>query len=75
LHAIGAPELVTDTFADYEALALRLARNPAELAQFRARIVANRRTHPLFDMARYTRDFEDALLRAWEEHVAATGRQ
>ena len=70
LHAIGLPELVTASLADYESLALGLARHPAELAALRTRLAANRRTHPLFDMARYTRDLEDGLLRIWRDHTA-----
>jgi predicted O-linked N-acetylglucosamine transferase (SPINDLY family) len=67
LHAIGLPELVTSSLAEYEALALRLAREPDTLASLRAKLAANRRTHPLFDMARYTQDFEALLLRTWDE--------
>jgi predicted O-linked N-acetylglucosamine transferase (SPINDLY family) len=67
LHAIGLPELVTTSLADYERLALKLATEPQLLAGYRARLAANRHTHPLFDMARYARDFEDAMLRAWDE--------
>jgi predicted O-linked N-acetylglucosamine transferase (SPINDLY family) len=67
LHAIGLPELVTHSLAEYEALALRLAREPRTLAALRARLAANRHTHPLFDMARYTRDFEALLLHTWDE--------
>jgi protein O-GlcNAc transferase len=70
LHAIGLPELVTSTFADYEALALALARDPARLAELRARLARNRQTQPLFDMAGYARDFEDGLIRIWQEHAA-----
>jgi predicted O-linked N-acetylglucosamine transferase (SPINDLY family) len=70
LHAIGLPELVTTSFADYEALALRLAREPELLASYRARLKENRRTHPLFDMTRYARDFEDAMEAVWAESVA-----
>ena len=65
LHAIGLPELVTPSEADYEALARRLAQNRGELASLRARLAANRETCPLFDMARYTRDFEECLWQAW----------
>jgi predicted O-linked N-acetylglucosamine transferase (SPINDLY family) len=60
LHAIGAPELVTHDLDAYERLALALARDPARLAALRARIVANRRTHPLFDTTRFTRHLEAA---------------
>ena len=70
LHAIGLPELVTDNFTDYEALALHLAREPQALAELRARLAANRRTYPLFDMAGYTRDFEDGLEAIWRDYTA-----
>ena len=67
LHAIGLPELVTGSLAEYEALALRLAREPETLAAVRTRLAANRSTYPLFDMARYTQDFEALLLHTWDE--------
>jgi predicted O-linked N-acetylglucosamine transferase (SPINDLY family) len=67
LHAIGLPELVTESLAEYEALALRLAREPASLTGLRTKLAANRLSHPLFDMARYTQDFEALLLRTWDE--------
>jgi predicted O-linked N-acetylglucosamine transferase (SPINDLY family) len=49
---------------------LRLAREPHTLAALRARLAANRHTHPLFDMARYTRDFEDGLEAMWADYTA-----
>ncbi len=67
LHAIGLPELVTTSLAAYEALALRLAGEPEALAALRARLTANRHSQPLFDMARYTQDFEALLLHTWDE--------
>ena len=70
LHAIGLPELVTSSLAGYEVLALSLAHDPQRLAGLRARLAQNRRTHPLFDMARYARDFEDRLARLWAERPA-----
>jgi predicted O-linked N-acetylglucosamine transferase (SPINDLY family) len=73
LQAIGLPELVTTSLAEYEAMALRLAREPATLAALRERLAANRHTHPLFDMARYTRDFEALLLRTWDERHRLDG--
>jgi protein O-GlcNAc transferase len=70
LQAIGLPELITTSFADYEALARKLATEPGLLKSYRERLAANRRTAPLFDMARYARDFEDAMLRIWAEYQA-----
>ena len=69
LRAIGLTELITENLADYETLALRLAREPALLATYRARLAANRATHPLFDMARYARNIEDAMQRLWTDHT------
>lgn len=61
LHAIGLPELVTETPQAYEALALELATNPAKLKAIRDKLAANRLTTPLYDTERYTRDFEALL--------------
>jgi protein O-GlcNAc transferase len=60
LHAIGVPELATRSLAEYEALALALAGEPDRLAALKAKIAANRRTHPLFDTARFCRGIEAA---------------
>jgi predicted O-linked N-acetylglucosamine transferase (SPINDLY family) len=60
LHAVGLPELVTSSLAEYEALALALARDPERLAAIRTKLVRNRSTAPLFDSARFTRDLETA---------------
>ncbi|HET9764771.1 MAG TPA: hypothetical protein VFR50_14715, partial [Casimicrobiaceae bacterium] len=70
LLAIGLPELITTNFADYEVQAVKLATEPGLLASYRQRLAANRRSQPLFDMARYARDFEDAMLRIWDEREA-----
>ncbi|HXX86222.1 MAG TPA: tetratricopeptide repeat protein [Casimicrobiaceae bacterium] len=72
LRAIGVPELVTTSFTDYEAKALALAGNPQALAELRDRLARNRYTHPLFDMARYARDFEDGLLEIWKDYATAS---
>lgn len=69
LNAIGLSELITTSLANYEALALKLAAAPALLQSYRDRLAANRATAPLFDMARYARDFEDGMLRIWTEHA------
>jgi len=70
LNAIGLPELITASFADYEAMALTLAREPRLLQSYRDRLAANRTTAPLFDMTAYARDFADTMQRIWVEHRA-----
>ncbi|MDD4915096.1 MAG: tetratricopeptide repeat protein [Methylococcales bacterium] len=60
LTAIGLPELITHSQADYEALAVELASQPDKLAAIRSRLAENRRTAALFDTARFARDLEAA---------------
>jgi len=66
LRAIGLPELVTGSLEEYEALALRLARDGDLLAALRARLARNRWTHPLFDTERFARNIEAAYRQMWE---------
>jgi protein O-GlcNAc transferase len=72
LHAVGLPELVTDTLATYEALALKLARDPDLLADIRSKLQNARLTAPAFDTMRYTRHLEAAYARMWD--IWADGR-
>jgi predicted O-linked N-acetylglucosamine transferase (SPINDLY family) len=69
LQAAGLPELVTQSLDDYEALALRLAREPAMLESLKSRLAENRSTHPFFDPAQFTRHLEAAYLHMWERHL------
>ncbi len=68
LRAVGLPELITDKMADYEALALKLARDPRMLAQVRAKLERNRQRCPLFDTDRFRRHVESAYQTMWERH-------
>jgi len=66
LKAIGLPDMVTNSPQAYEALALHLARDAAALVALKARLDANRETHPLFDTIRFTRNLESAYIAMWE---------
>ncbi len=66
LGAIGLNELITRSLEEYEALAWELATNPERLAGIRAKLAANRATHPLFDTARFRRHVEAAYVTMWE---------
>lgn len=66
LAAVGLPELVVQSVEDYEALALRLARESALLGDLKARLARQRTTHPLFDTARITRHVEAAYVEMWQ---------
>jgi predicted O-linked N-acetylglucosamine transferase (SPINDLY family) len=60
LHAVGLPELIAPSLAEYETLALSLARQPAVVIALKDRLAKNRKTAPLFDTARFTRHLEGA---------------
>jgi predicted O-linked N-acetylglucosamine transferase (SPINDLY family) len=68
LKAVGLPELITTSLADYEALALKLAREPSLLASIKAKLSRNRGTHPLFDTARFTHHIEAAYTAMWDRY-------
>ncbi len=75
LRAAGLAELVTDTAAAYEALALRLAQSPDELAAVRRKLRDNKKTAALFDRERYTRGLEAAYTRMIALHRAGQAPQ
>jgi len=66
LRAAGLPELVTASLAEYEALALALARDANRLAALRDRLAAGRATCPLFATERFCRHLEAAYVAMWE---------
>jgi protein O-GlcNAc transferase len=68
LHAVGLPELVTHSFDEYEALALRLARNPGLLASVKSKLARNRATSPLFNTGLFARHMEAAYTTMWERY-------
>lgn len=72
LHAAQLPELVTDSLGAYEACALRLARQPDELAAVREKLVRSRDGLALFDTPRFTADLEQAYLQMWQAYLDKT---
>ena len=66
LCAAGLPELITRNLAEYEALALRLASLPPELAQLRARLSQRRSERSLFPTVSLCRHLEAAFERMHE---------
>ncbi|HEX6690242.1 MAG TPA: acetylglucosamine transferase, partial [Burkholderiales bacterium] len=66
LQAAGLGELATSSLEEYEALALRLARDPGALGELRGRLAAGRTSAPLFDTDRFRRHIEAAYVTMWE---------
>jgi predicted O-linked N-acetylglucosamine transferase (SPINDLY family) len=70
LRAAGLPDLVTQTLAEYEAVALELALDPDRLRAIRGRLAGNRLTTALFDSGRFTLHLESAYETMWRMHLA-----
>ena len=70
LDAIGLPELITRSLADYERTALALARDPPRLSALRDKLMRCRETSPVFDLPRFTAGLEAAYARMWQAWCA-----
>ena len=68
LHALGAPDLITDNLNDYEALALKLARDPDLLLGIRRELQSNLKVMPLFNTDRFRRHIEAAYSTMWRRY-------
>ncbi len=69
LAAIGMGELITTSLADYEALALELARDPQRLRAMREKLARNRDRMPLFDISRLVQNVESAFATMQANHI------
>jgi protein O-GlcNAc transferase len=65
LNAAGLSELVANCMDEYEALALRLARDPVLLASYCNRLVQNRQSIALFNTGLFRRNIEAAYAQMW----------
>jgi predicted O-linked N-acetylglucosamine transferase (SPINDLY family) len=70
LFAIGLPELVTETQAEYEELAIELSLNPSKLKGIKDKLETNRLSTALFDTSRFTKNMEAAYLKMYEQFLA-----
>ena len=65
LRAVGLAELVTESLPDYEAVALKIATDPALCRSLKDRLARERKTGPLFDTRRFTTNIETAYTTMW----------
>ncbi|HEX5280131.1 MAG TPA: tetratricopeptide repeat protein [Micropepsaceae bacterium] len=68
LTAIGLPQMITRSPAEFEALALRLFRDRKLLDEIWQELARNRTTAPLFDTERAARNLERAYVEMWQRH-------
>jgi predicted O-linked N-acetylglucosamine transferase (SPINDLY family) len=70
LESVGLPELIAATPAEYEALAIHFATDPARLQEFKSRLAEGRLSAALFDTPRFARHLEAALQWIHDRHLA-----
>jgi predicted O-linked N-acetylglucosamine transferase (SPINDLY family)/Flp pilus assembly protein TadD len=70
LTALGLSELIADRAAEYEALAVDLAREPGRLKELRARLQERRLEGAPFDTCGFARDLERSFAALWALHKA-----
>lgn len=68
LTAVGLPDLITESLADYEKRAVELGRNPARIASYKRYLAEHGRKSALFDMPQIVSDIEDAFERLALRH-------
>jgi predicted O-linked N-acetylglucosamine transferase (SPINDLY family) len=74
LRAVGLPKLIADSEDNYFELALSIASEPAKLATLKEKLLRDRLTVPLFDVASYTRALESLYEIMWRRRCAGGPR-
>jgi predicted O-linked N-acetylglucosamine transferase (SPINDLY family) len=68
LNTLGLRELIAGSMEDYEALAVRLARDPERLAGLKRSLASARDESALFDTDRFRQNIERAYTAMWRRH-------
>jgi predicted O-linked N-acetylglucosamine transferase (SPINDLY family) len=58
LTAVGLPDLITTSLAEYEARAVQIGRSPARAASYKRYLAEQGHQSPLFDIPALVRDLE-----------------
>lgn len=68
VNAVGLPELISTDVQQYRRTIVELARDPVRRQAIRDRLDQAREDSPLFDSARFTRDYEALMVRMIQHH-------
>jgi len=66
LKSIGLSSLIVNTKKEYINQAIFLAQNPKALDKLKRQLIKNIETKPLFNTSQFTKNFEQLLIKAWE---------
>ncbi|MBT6430263.1 MAG: tetratricopeptide repeat protein [Rhodospirillaceae bacterium] len=69
-NAAGIPDMITPDLPSYIERAIALANDPEQRRQLHQRLIEGRESHPLFDNERFNRNLDDAIVAAWQNHLA-----
>ena len=69
LNSIGLPELITKNLNEYEEKAIYLGKNKNEIIKLKKIISDNRLKKPLFNTELFTKNIEDAYVKAYERFI------
>jgi protein O-GlcNAc transferase len=70
LNAVGLPELVATSAANYEDMAVNMAENSGIVAGAREKLARNRLDSPLFDTPRFVKDLESGYAQMLDQFHA-----
>jgi predicted O-linked N-acetylglucosamine transferase (SPINDLY family) len=70
LNAIGLPELIVKTMAEYENVAIELATHPDRLVDLKLKLQKNRATTPLFNTKLFVDNLESAYDKMYSAYLA-----
>ncbi|ABP35040.1 tetratricopeptide repeat protein [Polynucleobacter asymbioticus] len=73
LNAVGLPELVTSSAAEYEIRAIELAMNPEMMSAIKLKLVNNQLTTLLFDTPRFTESIEAVYTKMYGDYQSNVG--
>jgi hypothetical protein len=68
LSAVDLSELIVQTVADYELMAITLANQPQKIDTIRQKLLTMRQIAPLFDTPNFTRDLESSYIKIYERY-------
>jgi predicted O-linked N-acetylglucosamine transferase (SPINDLY family) len=73
LNAVGLPELVTSSAAEYENRAIELAMNPEKMSAIKLKLVNNQFTTLLFDTPCFTESIEALYIKMYGDYQSNAG--
>jgi protein O-GlcNAc transferase len=69
LTCAGLPELITEKIKDYEALTIKIAKNPKKFTEVKNKLKENLKTSSLYGTSKFTANLEKSYNKIWEDYL------